>query len=62
MDSNFFLKPQIGPHKKYEALRASFVDGLSDLPRGKSQNRSQAEEHVIAFCIIKTKAISLFWL
>ncbi len=30
MDANFFLKPKIGLHKKYEALRASFVDGLSD--------------------------------
>jgi transposase len=30
MDANFFLQPKIGLHKKYEALRSSFVDGLSD--------------------------------
>jgi transposase len=81
MDAEFFLKPKISPHSKYEALRASYVDGLSDedvakkfgftyfsfksikrdlkqavatdffiqpLPRGKSQSRTQSEEHVIA--------------
>jgi transposase len=30
MDADFFLQPKISPHKKYEALRASYVDGLSD--------------------------------
>jgi len=31
MDMDFFLSPKLSSHKKYEALRASFVDGLSDL-------------------------------
>jgi transposase len=30
MDEYFFLKPEITMHKKYEALRASIVDNLSD--------------------------------
>ena len=30
MDKEFFLQPKLSSHKKYEALRASFVDNLSD--------------------------------
>ena len=80
MDKTFFLKPSLSIQKKYEALRASYVDNLSDeevakkfgftyfsfksmkrdmkqavdtdffihsKPKGKSINRTKAEEHVI---------------
>ena len=30
MNEDFFLKPKLSSHKKYEALRASVVDGLPD--------------------------------
>jgi transposase len=30
MDKDFFLQPKLGSHKKYEALRASVIDGLCD--------------------------------
>jgi transposase len=82
MNANFFLQPKISSHKKYEALRASLVDGLCDedvakkfgftyfsfksikrdmkqavdtdffvqtKTKGKSQIRTQAEEHVLTF-------------
>ena len=29
MEKDFFLRPRDPMHKRYEALRASFVDGLS---------------------------------
>ena len=31
MDRDFFTKPEMSMQKKYEALRASYVDGLKDL-------------------------------
>jgi len=30
MDANFFLQPTLNAHRKYEALRSSYVDELSD--------------------------------